>query len=79
MANLEENQERLLKALSTLEGKIATAKSNDPLRAENESLKAYVAQLEGQITTLTQAGQETMKDLDLALGQIAALKGTSHG
>ena len=79
MANLEENQARMLAALQALEAKISTAKSSDPLRAENQGLKAHIVQLESQIAALNTAGQETMKDLDLALGQIAALKGASHG
>ena len=79
MATLEQNQARMLSALQTLEAKISAAKSSDPLRADNARLKAYIVQLEAQVATLNAAGQETMKDLDLALGQIAALKGASHG
>ena len=85
MSDLETNQTRMLRALQALEARIAALKSGDSTQAVNADLKAQVAALEGRIQTLTSASEETLKDLDLALGQLAQLGdlqaagGADHG
>ena len=78
MSDLETNQARLVAALETLEAKIKALKSGDATGAANLELTAKVSSLEAQIEILKEAGSETMKDLDMALAQLADL-GVSHG
>ena len=69
----------MLSALQMLELKINALKNSDGVHADNQALQAQVSQLQSQVATLKQAGEETLKDLDLALGQIADLSGGDHG
>ena len=78
MSDLESNQARLMAALKTLETKVQVLKSGDTVQVANADLRAQVTALEGQVEILKDAGTEAMKDLDLALTQLADL-GVSHG
>ncbi len=79
MSSLEENQNRMLAALQALEAKIAEVRSGDQTAGENQALRAEVQSLQTQVATLKSAGEEAVKDLDLALGQLADLAGGAHG
>lgn len=79
MADLEQNQARVLAALEALEAKVAALKSGNPLAEENTALKTQLAQLESKALALKVAGEEAVKDLEMALGDLAALKEAAHG
>lgn len=73
MSDLETNHARMLTALSRLETKIQALKSGDAAEATQAAQISRITDLEAQVETLQQASQETLKDLDLALAQLADL------
>lgn len=78
MSDIETNQARLMTALKTLETKISALKSGDAAQVANAELTAHITALEKKVTILREAGAEAVKDLDLALTQLADL-GVTHG
>jgi len=69
----------MIAALQTLEGKISALKAGDETQAANQALTQQVQALEARVAELRAAGEETVKDLDLARGQLADLAGGAHG
>ena len=69
----------MLAALQALEAKIVEVRRSDPTTGENQALRAEVQSLEAQVALLRTAGEEAVKDLDLALGQLADLAGGARG
>ena len=69
----------MLAALQALEARIVEVRRSDPTTGENQALRAEVQSLEAQVALLRTAGEEAVKDLDLALGQLADLVGGARG
>jgi len=78
MSDLETNQARFLAALEALDRRVQALKAGDS-PSDTQALQAQVTTLEAQVADLRASGQETLKDLDLALAQLGDLLGAARG